>query len=58
MFTSIDKALVAAFGAIVYLAQAFGGVNIGISNETFATIMAAAMPILVYLVPNKPWTEK
>jgi hypothetical protein len=58
MFTSIDKALVAGFGAIAYLANALGGIDFGVSTETVGTLVALFTPILVYFVPNKPWTDK
>lgn len=58
MFTSIDKALIAAFGAVLYVAKALGGIDFGITTETFGAIVAAVTPLLVYFVPNKPWTEK
>jgi len=56
MFTSIDKALVAAFGAVAYLANTLFGIDFGVSPEMLSGIIAAVTPILVYLVPNKPWT--
>lgn len=56
MFSSFDKAIVAAFGALAYIANAFLGIDFGVSPETFGGIIAAITPILVYLVPNKPWT--
>lgn len=56
MFTSIDKAIVAGFGAIAYVAHVFG-FDFGISQDTVGAIIAAVTPLLVYFVPNKPWTE-
>ena len=57
MFTSIDKALVAGFGAIAYLANSLLGLDFGVSTETVGTLVALFTPILVYFVPNKPWSE-
>jgi len=57
MFTSVDKALVAAFGAVAYVAQSLFGLDFGVSPETVSGIIAAVTPLLVYFVPNKPWTE-
>lgn len=57
MFTSIDKALVAAFGALAFIGKSLLGIDIGISNETFGMIVAAVVPLLVYFIPNKPWSD-
>jgi hypothetical protein len=53
MFTSIDKALVAVVMAGLFLLTEFTGVDLGLSQETVAAIIAAATPLLVYIVPNK-----
>ena len=53
MFTSIDKALVAIVMAGLFLLNQFAGIEIGLSEATVAAIVAAATPILVYLVPNR-----
>lgn len=58
MYTSIDKAIVAAFGASAYIGKTLLGIDIGMTDETFGLIVAAVTPLLVYFVPNKPWTEK
>ena len=52
MFTSIDKALVAIVMAAFFMLNEFGGIDIGLSEETVTAIIAAATPILVYFVPN------
>lgn len=53
MFTSIDKALTAIVMAALYLLNTLGGINIGLSEETVAGILAALTPLLVWLIPNK-----
>jgi hypothetical protein len=56
MFTSIDKALTAIVMAVLYLLNSLGGIDIGLSEETVAAILAALTPLLVWLVPNKQTT--
>jgi hypothetical protein len=53
MFTSIDKALTAIVMAVLYLLNSFGGIDVGLSEETVAAILAALTPLLVWLVPNR-----
>lgn len=53
MFTSADKAIVALIMAVIYLANAFAGIEIGIPAETVATIVPVLTPLLVWLVPNR-----
>lgn len=53
MFTSIDKALIAAVMAVAYLANTFLGINFGLTEEAVNTIVAVITPVLVWLVPNK-----
>lgn len=53
MFTSIDKALVAALMAAVFLLNEFGGIEVGVSQETVTAIVGALTPVLVYFMPNK-----
>jgi hypothetical protein len=53
MFTSIDKALTAIVMAALYLINVFGGIELGLAEETVAAIIAALTPILVWLVPNR-----
>jgi hypothetical protein len=57
MFTSFDKAIVAAVGAVIFVANKFLGVDLGFSAESVQTLITAMTPILVYLVPNKPWSD-
>jgi hypothetical protein len=57
MFTSIDKALISGFGVATYLVKSLLDIDIGVSDETFLAIVGAVTPILVFLVPNKPWTS-
>lgn len=52
MFTSIDKAIVAAIMALIFIGNQFG-LNIGLSEQTVTLIVGVLTPILVYLVPNK-----
>ena len=54
MFTSIDKALVALIGAIVYLLSAFFGIKISwITPDLIQNVVTFVTPLLVWLVPNK-----
>lgn len=53
MFTSIDKALVAAIMAGIYLVNTLGGFNFGLPDGYAESIAAVLTPILVYFFPNK-----
>lgn len=54
MFTAIDKALVALIGAIVYLASALFGIELGwLTADMIQNAVTFLTPILVWLVPNK-----
>jgi hypothetical protein len=54
MFTSIDKALVALAGAIVYLASALFGVSWAwLTPDLIQNAVTFVTPLLVWLVPNK-----
>lgn len=53
MFTSIDKALTALVMATLFLLNQFAGLDLGLSAETVAAVIAAATPVLIYLIPNK-----
>lgn len=53
MFTSIDKALTAIVMAVLYLLNSLGGIDIGLSGDTVAAILAALTPLLVWAVPNR-----
>lgn len=54
MFTSIDKALVAAIMGILFIVQTFTGFNLSwISADTVTTVIGLLTPILVWAVPNK-----
>ena len=52
MITSIDKALVALLGAILFFLDRVAGLNFGLDDGTIAAIAAALTPLLVWLVPN------
>lgn len=54
MFTSIDKALVAALGALVYFLAQFGITIPWLTPEIIENIAVGLTPILVWLIPNKP----
>ena len=54
MFTSIDKALVAALGALVYFLAQFGITLPWLTPEIIENIAVGLTPILVWLIPNKP----
>jgi hypothetical protein len=54
MFTSIDKALVAAIMGILFIVQTFSGINLSwLSQDTVATVIGLLTPVLVWAVPNK-----
>jgi len=54
MFTTIDKAIVALIGAIVYFLAEFTPLDPGFLNEeTVKNIAAVITPVLVWLIPNK-----
>ncbi len=53
MFTSIDKALTAIVMAALYMLNAFGGIDVGLAEESVAAIIAGVTPILVWLIPNR-----
>ncbi len=54
MFTTIDKALVAIIGGVIYLLSALGVIPAdAVSPETIAGWASVLTPILVWLVPNK-----
>ena len=53
MFTSIDKALTAIVMAGLYLIHSLAGIDIGVSEDVVAAIIAALTPILVWIVPNR-----
>jgi hypothetical protein len=57
MFTSIDKALVATLMAAIFLLNQFGGIDLGVSEETVAAIVGALTPVLVYFIPNRTGAE-
>ena len=56
MFTSVDKALVAAIMGLLSIINILWGVDLfgwGVHTEqTLGTIIAVLLPILVWLVPN------
>lgn len=55
MFTSIDKALVAAIMGILFIVQTFTGFNLSwISADTVTTLIGLLTPVLVWAIPNKP----
>ena len=55
MFTSFDKAIVAAIMGIIFILQNQLGVEIPeiLSAQTVNLIVGALTPILVYMWPNK-----
>ena len=54
MFTTVDKALAALLGALVYLASALFGIEVGwLSTDMIQNLVTFVTPFLVYLVPNK-----
>lgn len=54
MFTSIDKALVAAIMGVLFIVQTYSGFNLSwISHDTVATLIGLLTPVLVWAIPNK-----
>lgn len=54
MFTSIDKALVAAVMGILFIIQTFTGFSFAwLTPDTVATIIGLITPVLVWAIPNK-----
>jgi hypothetical protein len=54
MFTSIDKALAALLGAVIYIVQAVFQLDLSwVSAETVEKLIPFITTIFVYLVPNK-----
>ena len=54
MFTSIDKALVAAIMGILFIAQTYTGFNMAWATpDAVATIIGLLTPVLVWAIPNK-----
>ena len=54
MSTSIDKALVAAIMGILFIAQAYTGLQLPWATpDTIATIIGLLTPVLVWAIPNK-----
>lgn len=55
MFTTIDKALVAFVGSALFLIEQFTGFSFGLDPEVYKSVIAAALPFLVWRWPNRPW---
>ena len=54
MFTSIDKALVAAIMGILFIVQTYTGLQLPwVTPDTIATIIGLITPVLVWAIPNK-----
>ena len=54
MFSSIDKALVAAIMGLLFIIQTYTGFSLSwISAETVSTIVGLITPVLVWAIPNK-----
>ncbi len=53
MFTSIDKALVALAGALVFLTNHFFGFDLGLGEDALVILVGALMPLLTWVLPNK-----
>ena len=54
MFTSIDKALVAAIMGILFIVQTYTAFSMAWATpDTIATIIGLVTPVLVWAVPNK-----
>ena len=54
MFTTIDKALVAAIMGLLFIIQTYTGFSLAwLTPETVATIVGLITPVLVWAIPNK-----
>ncbi len=54
MFTSIDKALVAAIMGLLFIVQTYTGFSLAwLTPETISTIVGLVTPVLVWAIPNK-----
>ncbi len=54
MFTSIDKALVAAIMGILFIVHTYTGMKVWWATpDTIATIIGLVTPVLVWAIPNK-----
>jgi hypothetical protein len=54
MFSSIDKAIVAAVMGILFIIQTYTGFSTSwISADAVATIVGLITPVLVWAIPNK-----
>ena len=54
MFTTIDKALVAAIMGLLFIIQTYTGFSLAwLTPETVATIVDLITPVLVWAIPNK-----
>jgi len=55
MFTSIDKALIAAIMGILFIIQTFTGFSLPwLTQDAVATLIGLLTPVLVWATPNKP----
>ena len=54
MFTSIDKALVAAIMGVLFIVQIYTGLQLPwVTPDTITTIIGLITPVLVWASPNK-----
>ena len=54
MFTSIDKALVAAIMGVLFIVQTYTGLSMAwVTPDTITTIIGLITPVLVWAIPNK-----
>lgn len=53
MFTSIDKALVALIGVILFGLNNYLGIEFDLPTDTLNAIVGVLTPILTWVVPNK-----
>jgi hypothetical protein len=52
----INKAIIAAILSILTLIEVWSGWSSGITEEYLITVFAVLTPILVWAIPNKPWS--
>ena len=59
MFTSIDKALVAAIMGILFIVQTYTGFSMAWATpDMIATIIGLITPVLVWAIPNKKVADR
>lgn len=58
MFTTVDKALVALIGVILFALNTYFGVELDLPTNLVNAIVGILTPILTWAIPNKARTLK